>query len=88
MISGNFTIIDPLGMHARPAAALLRLARQFRSGIELKKDGRSIPLKSMLNILSLAIKYGDTVTIITEGEDEKEAADAMKAFFNEEMKKF
>lgn len=88
MISRNYTIIDPLGMHARPAAALLKLARQFRSGIELKKDGRTIPLKSMLNILSLAIKYGDTVTITIDGEDEPEAAIALTAFFDEEMKKF
>jgi phosphocarrier protein HPr len=88
MISKDYTIIDQHGMHARPAAALLKLARQFRSEILLKKDDRKIPLKSMLNILSLSIKYGDTVTVIIQGEDELSASEALHVFFVEEMKKF
>ncbi len=88
MIVKDYTIIDPHGMHARPAAALLKLARQFRSEAGLKKDGRTVQLKSMLNILALAIKYEDTVTVIIEGEDEQLAAEAMETFFKEEMKKF
>jgi phosphocarrier protein HPr len=88
MISKDYTIIDQHGMHARPAAALLKLARQFRSEILLKKDDRKIPLKSMLNILSLSIKYGDTVTVIIQGEDELSASEALHVFFIEEMKKF
>jgi len=88
MISKDYTIIDQHGMHARPAAALLKLARQFRAEILLKKDDRTIPLKSMLNILSLAIKYGDTLTVIIQGEDEPSASEALHVFFVEEMKKF
>ncbi len=88
MIEKEFVIIDPHGMHARPAAALLKLARRFGSEASLGKDGKSTPLRSMLNILSLAIKHGDTITVRINGDDEAEAMKAMEEFFNEEMKKF
>jgi phosphocarrier protein len=88
MIKRDFIIIDPLGMHARPATALIKLARNFSSAITIQKNGRSVPVKSMVNILSLAIKAGESVTIITEGEDESAAFAAMDHFFTEEMKNF
>jgi phosphocarrier protein HPr len=88
MISKDYIIIDPHGMHARPATALLRLARQFKSDFNLKKDGSTIQMKSMLNILSLSLKCGDTISVIIEGDDESEAAAAFDNFFYEEMKKF
>jgi phosphocarrier protein len=88
MILKDYLIIDPHGMHARPATALLRLARQFKSEFSLKKDGNKIQMKSMLNILSLALKCGDTISVIIEGDDESQAVAAFDNFFNEEMKKF
>jgi len=88
MISKEYIIIDPHGMHARPATALLRLARQFKSDFNMKKDGNKIQMKSMLNILSLSLKCGDTISVIIEGDDESEAVGAFDYFFNEEMKKF
>jgi phosphocarrier protein len=88
MISNEYIIIDQHGMHARPAAALLKLSRQFRSEVSIRKDGRIVQLKSMLNILSLALKYGDRVSVDIRGEDEDEAARAFENFFIEEMKHF
>ena len=88
MILKDYIIIDPHGMHARPATALLRLARQFKSEFSLKKDGNKIQMKSMLNILSLSLKCGDTISVIIEGDDESQAVAAFDNFFNEEMKKF
>jgi len=88
MISRDYSIIDQHGMHARPATALLKLARQFRSEISLQKNGKTIQMKSMLNILALALKYGETVSVVIEGEDEKEASEALDSFFTEDMKNF
>jgi len=88
MISKDYIIIDPHGMHARPATALLRLARQYKSDFSLKKDGKLIQMKSMLNILSVGAKCGDTISILAEGEDETDAISAFDYFFNEEMKNF
>jgi len=88
MILRDYIIIDQHGMHARPATALLKLGRQFRSDIRLKKDDKTIQMKSMLNILGLALKNGDTVSVIVEGEDESDAARALDFFFTEDMKNF
>jgi len=88
MISNDYTILDPHGMHARPATVLLKLARQYKSNISLKKDDKMIQMKSMLNILGLSVKCGDTVSVIIDGEDESAASVALDYFFNEEMKKF
>jgi len=88
MIKREYTIIDPLGMHARPATALLKLGRNFKSAVSLEKNGKSVPVKSMLNILALTLKFGDIVTVVIEGEDETEASVVIENFFMEEMKHF
>ncbi|MDR2886721.1 MAG: HPr family phosphocarrier protein [Bacteroidales bacterium] len=88
MITKDYTVIDPLGMHARPATALVKLARNYKSLITINKDGKNVPLKSMINILGMAIKAGDSVTVITEGEDEQAASAALDDFFYNDMKNF
>jgi phosphocarrier protein HPr len=88
MIVKEYTILDQHGMHARPATALLKLSRLFKSEIGLKKDDKSIQLKSMLNILSMGLKYGEKVSVIISGEDESDAAEAIDTFFIKDMKTF
>jgi phosphocarrier protein HPr len=88
MISKDYIILDPHGMHARPATVLLKLARQYKSNISLQKDGKQVQMKSMLNILALSAKCGDTISVIIDGEDESSASLALDSFFNEEMKNF
>jgi phosphocarrier protein HPr len=88
MISKDYIILDPHGMHARPATALLKLARMYKSNISLKKDKKLVQMKSMLNILAISVKFGETVSVIIDGEDESIAAMALDSFFNEEMKTF
>jgi phosphocarrier protein HPr len=86
MISRDYIINDPHGMHARPATILLKLARQYKSTINLRKDEKQVPTKSMLNILALSVKCGDILSVIIDGEDELEAAGALDLFFKEELK--
>jgi phosphocarrier protein len=88
MISKDYIILDPHGMHARPATALIKLARQYKSSFSLKKEEKLIQMRSMLNILSISAKYGDTISVIIEGADESKAVAAFDYFFNEEMKNF
>jgi len=85
MISKDYVILAPQGMHARPATNLLKLTKQFKSTISLKKDEKQIQLKSMLNILAMSAKCGDTVSILIEGEDENDAALALDSFFTKEL---
>ncbi len=86
MIVKNYAITAAEGLHARPATALVRLAKKYKSAMSIKKADKTVKLNSMLNILSLALKGGDNISIIIEGEDEKDAAAAIDFFFNEELK--
>ncbi|PUZ26101.1 HPr family phosphocarrier protein [Chitinophaga parva] len=87
MISKAYVIQAAEGIHARPATALLKLSRNFTSVISLRKDGKTVKLNSMLNILAMATKGGETLTVLVEGEDEQQAAAALDHFFTTELKK-
>jgi phosphocarrier protein len=87
MISKDYIITSAEGIHARPATALIRLAKKYKSVVSLKKGENSIRLNSMLNILTFGAKGGDTITVIIEGEDEADAAQAIDDFFTAELKK-
>jgi len=70
-------IVNPLGMHARPAAQLVRVAAGFQSHIELVKDGVAINGKSIMGVMMLAAECGSTLTIRSHGPDEEAALDAL-----------
>ena len=86
MITKEYIILAPQGLHARPATTLIRLAKGFKSTTSLQKAGKTVKLNSMLNILSLAIKGGETITVIIDGEDEAIASAAINQFFTEQLK--
>ena len=86
MISKDYVITAPEGIHARPATTLIRITKKFKSVISLKKDDKVIRLNSMLNILSMGAKGGDSISILIEGEDEAAAAEAIDDFFTEQLK--
>ncbi len=80
-------IENKIGLHARPAALLVKTAAAFKSDIALVKGEKNVNAKSMLAIMSAGVKAGDTVTVRTNGEDEEQALAAVttliKAGFNE-----
>lgn len=61
------------GLHARPASTLVQLASKYASDVTLESKGKSINAKSILGVMSLAVKMGDEVTIVTKGTDEEKA---------------
>ena len=87
MISKNYRITAAEGIHARPATTLIRLAKKYKSVVSIKNGENSVRLNSMLNILTIGAKGGDTITVTVEGEDETDAAQAIDNFFTEELKK-
>jgi phosphotransferase system HPr (HPr) family protein len=79
MIESIVKIINPLGLHARAAAQLVRLAGKFKSKINLIRQDNNVmaDAKSILSVLTLAAAKGIELKLIIEGDDEIEASEAI-----------
>ena len=77
----EYTVTEPVGIHARPAGLLTKEAKKYKSTITLTKDGKSVNVLKLMALMVLGVKCGDTVSVTVEGEDEETAAPAMEAFF-------
>lgn len=77
MVQIDKLIINKLGLHARSAAKLIEVARQFSSSISLKHNDKTCDAKSILGVMTLAASCGATVTISAEGNDEENAIKAI-----------
>jgi phosphocarrier protein len=82
MVEKIITVKNRAGIHARPAALLVQIAKDFKSDIFLEKDNDRINGKSIMGIITLGAAYGVEIKIITEGEDEQAAADALAHLFD------
>ena len=78
MISRDIEIKNKLGLHARAAAKLVHTAARFKSDIKVRKGDEEVDGKSILGILLLAAGRGSVVTIRADGEDERDALDAIE----------
>ena len=78
----NYVINDPLGLHARPAGLLAKLAKPYADTvISVTKDDKTVKASQLMKLMSLAAKNGDEVTVTVEGPEEEAAFEAVKAFF-------
>jgi phosphocarrier protein HPr len=73
VIRQEITIINELGLHARPAAEFVRAAKAFRSQIWLVKGVERFSAASILDVLTANLNCGDTATIEAEGPDAEDA---------------
>ncbi len=73
----DFHIIAETGIHARPATLLVQAASKFGSDVNLEYNGKSVNLKSIMGVMSLGVGQNADVTITAEGDDEKDALDAI-----------
>ena len=69
----SFVVSDPVGLHARPASEIAKIASKYQSTINLIVNGKTINAKSILNIMSAGIKSSSEIEIQCNGEDEKSA---------------
>ena len=81
MIEKKVKVKNKLGIHARPAAMLVRTASRFRSDIWLIKNGQMVNGKSIMSVMSLAAEPGSEITIRAEGEDEQQAVEKIVTLF-------
>ena len=79
----NYVINDPLGLHARPAGLLAKLAKPYADTvISVTKGDKTVRASQLMKLMSLAAKNGDEVTVTVEGPEEEAAFEAVKAFFD------
>jgi len=79
--SSQVTLLNELGLHARPAAKLAQEAQKFSASIKLKYGQREVDAKSILDILTLAAPGGSTLTLCAKGEDASEAIAYLSQLF-------
>lgn len=82
MIEITKKISNAQGLHARPAANFVTLAKKFKSDIALKKDDKTVNGKSLLSVLSATITSGSIITLVFDGEDEEDAAIEISEFID------
>lgn len=82
MVSEELTIRSKNGLHARPASLLVSLVKEFNSEVTLLHGNRKAKGTSIINLLALGLKYESELEVFVEGEDEREALNAILVFFN------
>ncbi len=71
------TVMNQVGLHARPATFLIQKANEFKCSLWIEKDERRVNAKSLLGVLSLGVVKGATINIIGDGADEVTAVDTL-----------
>lgn len=85
MVKFTFVVHDEMGLHARPAGALVKEAAKCSSSVTLRKGDKSGDAKRIFNVMGLSIKADEEVEVLVEGENEQEEAAALEAFVKENI---
>jgi phosphocarrier protein len=72
-------IMNKLGIHARPAAEIVKAAGKFKSNITIIRDDLEVNAKSIMGVMMLAAEFGAVVTLRAVGDDADAALDALAA---------
>src|SRR5437870_12664369 len=75
----RLVVIDPAGLHARPAARFVQVASRFVSRVAIGVGDRTADAKSLIAVLGLTIRPGTEIDLITEGSDADVALEALTA---------
>lgn len=78
MAKKELTILNKLGIHARPAAQFVKTANRFQADIFVEKDGEEVDGKSIMGLMMLAAGHGSIITVTSEGEDADAALAAIE----------
>ena len=82
----TYTIKDALGIHARPAGQLSKLAKSFAdTAVTITANGKTVNAGQLMKLMGLGVKQGTEVTIACEGANEEEACAALKQFMEENL---
>ena len=79
----DYTISDPIGIHARPAGMLAKKAAELDSTVTIIKDGKCADTRRLMALMQLGIKQGDTITVRVEGGNEDKNALFLLSFLED-----
>ncbi len=85
MIEKEITVINKLGLHARPAAQLVKTISRFKSEVSIKRDNLTVNAKSIMGVMMLAAELGAVLKFRIEGEDERQAMNAIEKVFQDKF---
>jgi phosphotransferase system HPr (HPr) family protein len=77
MVKKDYTILNKLGIHARPAAQFVKIANRFQAEVYVEKDGEEVDGKSIMGLMMLAAGNGSVISVTTDGPDEEAAITAL-----------
>jgi phosphocarrier protein len=77
MVKKDFTVLNKLGIHARPAAQFVKIANRFQAEIYVEKDSDEVDGKSIMGLMMLAAGNGSVITVTADGADAAEAITAL-----------
>ena len=82
MMEKNVIINLESGLEARPVAQLVQVASKYESKVFLEVEDKKVNAKSIMGMMSLGLAAGETVKIITEGEDEEAAIESIEKYLS------
>ena len=71
-------VVNPTGLHARPASLLVKEAAKYKSSITLTKNGKDYNVKSIMSVMAMGAAMGEELVLKVNGEDEDVAATTIK----------
>ena len=77
MAERSVQILNRNGLHARPAAEIVKAAAKFKSEITLRRDDLEVNGKSIMGVMMLAAEYGATLTLRANGPDAEDAVNTI-----------
>jgi phosphocarrier protein len=77
MVERTVQILNKNGLHARPAAEIVKLAAKYKSEITISRDGTEVNGKSIMGVMMLAAECGASIVLRAQGEDAEQALDAI-----------
>ena len=79
MLERSVQILNKNGLHARPAAEIVKISAKFQSEVTLARDGMEVNGKSIMGVMMLAAECGATLVLRAEGSDADAVLDALAA---------
>lgn len=86
MIKTSVVVRTEVGFDGRPIALLVQEASQYVSKVYIQIGEKNVNAKSIMGMMSLTLEDGEQITVVTDGEDEKKAAEGIRTFFANRVK--